>query len=56
MVVAQSDQNKELQSMQNRLNQAYGLEDTVKRQDLVIEKLEKFIHTLVNQQNGKIVN
>lgn len=54
MVVAHSNQNKELQSMQERLNKAYGLEDTVKRQDVVIEKLENMIHKLVNQERGKI--
>ncbi len=53
MVVAHSNQNKELQSMQERLNKAYGLEDTVKRQDLVIEKLEGMIHKLVNEQKEK---
>lgn len=40
-------QNKDIEAMQLRLAQAYGLEDTVKRQELVIEKLENLIHKIV---------
>lgn len=54
MVQAQTEQNAELQSMQQRLNQAYGLEDTVKRQNMIIERLEGLVHKLVSEQKGKL--
>ncbi len=42
-----NEQNKDLEQMQLRLAQAYGLEDTVKRQELIIEKLETLVHNLI---------
>lgn len=42
-----NEQNKDIEQMQLRLAQAFSLEDTVKRQELVIEKLENLIHRLV---------
>lgn len=49
----QNSQNNQLQAMQDRLSKAYGLEDTVKRQELVIEKLENMIRRMNNERKGK---
>ena len=49
---AQVEQNRELILMQDRLAKAYGLEDTVKRQELVIEKLEQMIQRMVEEKNS----
>lgn len=54
MTVAQVNQNKELQAMQKKVNDANTLEETVSRQNAVIEKLEDFIHKLVNDGKGEI--
>lgn len=54
MISAHSSQNNELQVMQQRLSKAYGLEDTVKRQELVIEKLENYIHKLIRDKRSKV--
>jgi len=40
--------------LRERLAAAYGLEDTVKRQELVIEKLEQFIHKIIKDKKGRI--
>ena len=53
MVTAQTDQNRQLHDMQNRLSEAYGLEETVRKQDKIIQRLEEFIHKLVNEEKGK---
>jgi hypothetical protein len=50
LISAQNTQNSELQNMQKRLSKAYGLEDTVKRQELVIEKLEGLIHKMMSER------
>ena len=47
---AQAEQNHELIAMQERLARAYGLEDTVKRQEVVIEKLEQMIREMARQK------
>ena len=47
-----NEQNKDLEQMQLRLAQAYGLEDTVKRQELIIEKLETLVHNLITNGNS----
>ena len=49
-----NNQNKDIEAMQLRLAQAYGLEDTVKRQELIIEKLEKLIHKIVS--SGMVIS
>ncbi len=53
MVTAQTDQNRQLHLMQHRLDEAYGLEDTVRKQDKIISKLEEFIHKLVNEEKSE---
>jgi hypothetical protein len=49
-----NEQNKDLEQMQLRLAQAYGLEDTVKRQELIIEKLETLVHNLITNGNSSL--
>jgi hypothetical protein len=41
--------------MQHRLAKAYGLEDTVKRQEMIIEKLETLIQNLVSSGNSNFI-
>jgi hypothetical protein len=36
------------------LAQAYGLEDTVKRQELIIEKLETLVHNLITNGSSSL--
>ena len=55
MVKAQNTQNSELQTMQQRLSKAYGLEDTCKRQELVIEKLEGLVHRMIKERRGMLI-
>ena len=49
-----NEQNKDLEQMQLRLAQAYGLEDTVKRQELIIEKLETLVHSLITNGSSSL--
>lgn len=52
MILVQSSLNNELDLMKQRLSRAYGLEDTVKRQEIVIEKLEAYIKRLNRQRKS----
>lgn len=52
MILAQSSLNNELDIMRQRLARAYGLEDTVRRQEIVIEKLEAYVKRLNRQRRG----
>ena len=56
MVANQDSQNKDLEKMQKRLAQAYGIEETCRRQELVIEKLEELVKKLVAERKGELMN
>ncbi|RMZ98244.1 coiled-coil domain-containing 33-like [Brachionus plicatilis] len=53
MILAQSSLNNELDLMRQRLSRAYGLEDTVRRQEIVIEKLEAYVKRLNRQRRAE---
>lgn len=53
LVSTNDAQTKDLNLLRERLAAAYGLEDTVKRQELVIEKLEQFIHKIIKDKKSK---
>ena len=53
MIQVNNHQNKEIQELQNRLKKAHGLEETVNRQEIVIEKLENFINKLIRENRSK---
>lgn len=55
MVSFQDSQSKELEKMQKRLAQAYGIEETCRRQELVIEKLEDLVKKLVAERKGCVL-
>lgn len=55
MILVQSSLNNELDLMRQRLSKAFGLEDTVKRQEIVIEKLEAYIKRLNRQRRSNPV-
>jgi hypothetical protein len=42
----------EINDMQERMGDVYGLEDTVKRQEIVIEKLENLVHKLLAEKRN----
>ena len=54
MISLQNSQNSELAKMQNRLTKAYGVEETCKRQEIVIEKLETLIKKLMLERKSGI--
>ncbi len=45
--------NSEMQSMQERMDNVFALEETCRRQEVVIEKMEGQIRKLWNDRNGK---
>ena len=46
---AHSSQNSQILALQERLRQTNGLEETCKRQEIVIEKMEGLIKKIVDQ-------
>ena len=52
MVAIQQQMNHEMETMQERMDNVYALEETVRRQELVIEKMEGMIRNLWNNRNG----
>ena len=52
MVSVQDTQNKDLEKMQRRLAQAYGIEETCRRQEIIIERLEDLVKKLVAERKG----
>jgi hypothetical protein len=51
-MISHNKQNIELHDMNQRLEKAFGLEETVKRQEVVIEKLEGFINRLIRENRS----
>ncbi|CAF0799674.1 unnamed protein product [Brachionus calyciflorus] len=56
LLLVQSSLKNELELMRQRLAKAYGLEDTVKRQEIVIEKLEQYIRRLNGSKRAESRN
>jgi hypothetical protein len=56
LVDAHNKQNREIQLLQMRLQEALSLEETCKRQEIVIEKMESLIRKIVGERSivGKI--
>ena len=48
----QKAMNNEMESMQERMDQVYALEETCRRQEIVIEKMEAQIKKLWADRNG----
>jgi hypothetical protein len=53
ILTVQKIMNSEMQSMQERMDNVFALEETCRRQEVVIEKMEGQIRKLWNDRNGK---
>jgi hypothetical protein len=53
LLAIQKAMNGEMENMQERMDNVYALEETVRRQEVVIEQMESQIRKLWNNRNGK---